>query len=205
MRNGRCRMHGGKSPAGIASPHFKTGRYSSVIPTHLATSYEQALADPDLLGIAEDIRLQDALLRNALDAMSRGEAGELWVQLKEQWALYQKAKKDPKQNEQDALYMIGFLIKEGYQDYMARIEVRHMLQERSRLVEAEGKRMERAQQTLTTNQAMTLAQALLQAVLAHVSDRDTLDGIQRDFIRVVGLDNSRRATSEQAVLSEAGP
>ena len=24
----RCRMHGGKTPRGIGSPHFKTGQYS---------------------------------------------------------------------------------------------------------------------------------------------------------------------------------
>jgi hypothetical protein len=28
MRNGRCRLHGGMTPAAIASPHFKHGRYS---------------------------------------------------------------------------------------------------------------------------------------------------------------------------------
>lgn len=190
-----CYIHGGKSLMGIASPLLKTGRYSKVIPTHLTEQYNQALTDPDILGIAEDIRLQDALLRNALDAMSRGEAGELWVQLKEQWSLYQKAKKDPKQNEQDALYMIGFLIKEGYQDYMARQEVRSMLQERARLVEAEGKRLERAQQTITTTQAMTLAQALLHAVLAHVSDRSTLASIQTDFVRLTSGADSRRLST----------
>ncbi len=29
MRNGRCRMHGGKSYGGIASPQFKHGWYST--------------------------------------------------------------------------------------------------------------------------------------------------------------------------------
>jgi hypothetical protein len=28
MRNGRCRLHGGKTPRGLASPHLKHGRYS---------------------------------------------------------------------------------------------------------------------------------------------------------------------------------
>jgi hypothetical protein len=27
MPNGRCRMHGGATPGGVASPHFKQGRY----------------------------------------------------------------------------------------------------------------------------------------------------------------------------------
>jgi acyl-CoA thioesterase FadM len=189
-----CRSHGGKTPSGIASPHFKTGRYSKVIPTHLTAQYEAAQQDPDLLGIKEDIALQDALLRGALDAMSRGEAGELWEKLDETWKEYRKAKNDRtgKLDPNDSLNMIGFLIKEGYQDYMARIELRQMLQERAKLVEAEGKRLERAQQTLNTNQAMSLAQALLQAVLAHVSDRTVLADIQGEFVRLVGAGDSRR-------------
>src|SRR5262245_44093579 len=28
MRNGRCRLHGGQTPSGIASPHFKHGKYA---------------------------------------------------------------------------------------------------------------------------------------------------------------------------------
>jgi hypothetical protein len=194
MPNGRCRLHGGKSLAGIASPTFKTGRYSKVIPTHLTRQYEAAQTDTDLLGIQEDIVLHDALLRGALDAMSRGEAGELWVTLKKTWDEYQKALKSQNKpnppDPQDSLDTVGFLIAEGYQDYMARIEVRQMIQERAKLVEAEGKRMERAQQTLTSNQAMSLAQALLQAVVAHVTDRTILTKIQGEFIRLVGVTNS---------------
>lgn len=200
MRNGRCRMHGGKSLAGIASPTFKDGRYSKVIPTHLTAQYEQAQNDPDLLGIQEDIRLHDALLRGALDAMSRGEAGELWVKLKESWRDYQNAKKGRKEDddqvsEGEALAMIGWLIGEGYQDYMARIELRHMIQERAKLVDLEGKRLERAQQTLTTNQAMTLAQALFQAVIDNVTDRTTLARIQATFVRTVSQPDNRRLES----------
>lgn len=191
-----CYHHGGRSLGGVASPTFKTGRYSKVIPTHLTAQYEAAQQDPDLLGIKEDIALQDALLRGSLDAMSRGEAGELWVKLKENWRAYQNAKHskrkdDSATSEAEALAMIGWLIGEGYQDYMARIELRQMIQERARLVDAEGKRLERAQQTLNTNQAMSLAQALLHAVLAHVSDRTVLSGIQADFIRLVGADDKR--------------
>lgn len=192
-----CHIHGGKSPSGIVSPHFKHGRYSKVIPTHLTAYYEQAQQDPDLLGIKADIALQDALLYGSLDAMSRGEAGELWVKLKENWRLYQAAKHSHKKDENatseaEALAMIGWLIQEGYQDYMARIELRQMLQERAKLVEAEGKRLERAQQTLNTNQAMSLVHALLAAVRANVSDYATLGQIQAEFGRLIGLDDTRR-------------
>jgi hypothetical protein len=40
MPNGRCRMHGGKSPAGIASPAWKSGRFSRYMPKRLQ-GYEE--------------------------------------------------------------------------------------------------------------------------------------------------------------------
>jgi hypothetical protein len=39
MANGRCRMHGGKSLHGIASPRFKHGRYSKYLFARLAGRY----------------------------------------------------------------------------------------------------------------------------------------------------------------------
>lgn len=68
MTNGRCRMHGGKQPApGITHPNTKTGRYSKDIPTRLAAGYQQALSDPDLLQLNDEIRLTDSLITDLMD------------------------------------------------------------------------------------------------------------------------------------------
>ena len=42
----RCHYHGGKTPRGIASPHFRTGRYSKYLPGGLEKLCENARADP---------------------------------------------------------------------------------------------------------------------------------------------------------------
>jgi len=39
MSNGRCRLHGGLTPRGLASPHFRHGRYSRDWLTVLAVLY----------------------------------------------------------------------------------------------------------------------------------------------------------------------
>jgi hypothetical protein len=39
MTNGRCALHGGKSLRGIASPRFRHGRYSTLLPLNLAERY----------------------------------------------------------------------------------------------------------------------------------------------------------------------
>lgn len=181
-------MHGGKTPVGIASPHFKHGnrtRYGNALPTSLIRHHEEIQKDEERLSLMQDLDLQDTMLRSALEAMERGEAGELWVRLKEAWKQYQTAKKrQGEQSPEEALAYVGFLISEGYSEYMSRIEVRQMIQERARIVEGESKRMERAQQFVTASQALTFAQSLLQAVIANVPDLSVRAAIQADFLRL---------------------
>jgi hypothetical protein len=61
-----CMSHGGKTPRGAASPHFKTGRYSRSLPGRLVAAYEEALSDPRLLSLRDDIALTDAMLMETL-------------------------------------------------------------------------------------------------------------------------------------------
>ena len=56
----RCHVHGGATPRGISSPHFKHGRYSTALPERLAATYEKARHDPELLNLRDEIGLMDA-------------------------------------------------------------------------------------------------------------------------------------------------
>lgn len=61
--NGRCRMHGGATPAGLASPHFRTGRWSKHLPAKsLGRGFEAAYNDRTLMQLRQDAALVDALL-----------------------------------------------------------------------------------------------------------------------------------------------
>lgn len=65
-----CLAHGGKTPRGAASPHFKTGRYSRSVPGHLVAAYEQALRDPTLTSLRDEIALTDALIGETLSQLT---------------------------------------------------------------------------------------------------------------------------------------
>ncbi len=52
----RCRRHGGKTPQGIASPHYRNG-YRSCLPKPLATKFAAAENDPRLLDLGRDVAL----------------------------------------------------------------------------------------------------------------------------------------------------
>jgi hypothetical protein len=67
---GVCLAHGGKTPRGAASPHFKTGRYSRSLPGHLVALYEQALNDPTLLSLRDEIALIDTMIGETLSQLT---------------------------------------------------------------------------------------------------------------------------------------
>ena len=53
----RCRMHGGATPQGIASPHYRGKGYSRSVPKHLKDIYEAHHNDPDPLSLHKEIAL----------------------------------------------------------------------------------------------------------------------------------------------------
>ncbi len=77
MKNGRCRIHGGLTPSGFASPQFKTGRYSKVLPEAMRRRYEVARDDEDLLSLRDEIALLDLRI---IELLGRAEDEDTWTQ-----------------------------------------------------------------------------------------------------------------------------
>ena len=69
MRNGRCRMHGGKSYWGVSSPTYKHGLYSRYLPTYLSAIYRLSPWLSQLL----EYRPQREAVRVALAYRNEGE------------------------------------------------------------------------------------------------------------------------------------
>lgn len=191
MSNGRCRIHGGKSLAGISSPRTTTGRYSKHLPTRMGERYQQALTDPELLAMREEVALLDARLSDVLGRVDSGESGAAWALLKTQFADYRKAKPGPDRD--IALSMIEDTIKQGLDDYAAWEEVRSLVDQRARIVASERQRLVQMQQMLSTEQAMTLIAAVADSVRRHVDDRGVLAAISADLGRLLS-----HRTAEQA-------
>ena len=94
MANGCCYVHGGPTPKGIASPHFKHGKYSDHIPTRLSSRFHESLSDPELTNQRSDIALLDARLCDVLDSVSNQESGELWQALHKAKQHYHKGNEE---------------------------------------------------------------------------------------------------------------
>lgn len=189
MPNGRCRLHGGKTPGGIASPHYSTGRYSKHLPTRLQARYEAAAGDSELLALRDDIALTDARLSDLLTRVDTGESGALWARLQElrlEVIACKRAGDTVKMAE--ALNALLDLIGQAHTDYRAWGEIAAVLEQRRRLVESERKRLTDMQQTLTVEKAMLLIGAIGGIIKAHVQDRQTLASISNDIQGLISAD-----------------
>jgi hypothetical protein len=179
-----CSMHGGKSAKGIASATLRSGRYSRYLPERLHKSYKQARRDGELLSLREEVALIDTFLAERLLLLDTGEAGAVWLSLRKAWHRYQAVRGT--EFEPGALDDVGALIEQGAADYLARVEVQSLLQQRRKLAESERKRLVEMQQMITATEATVLIMALTESVRRHVNDRTALLKIADDFGRLLG-------------------
>jgi hypothetical protein len=175
---GRCRLHGGKSLAGTACPHFHSGRYSAYVPQRLRERYEQAEHDPALLSLKSEVALTDARLADLLARVDTGESGQLWATLKkahEEFKVYRLAGDVPKMNV--TLAKIEALLNSAVDDHQAWAEIGTLVEQRRKLAESESKRLITLQQMLSAEEAMVLMRNMVDIVTRHVSDRQALSAI----------------------------
>ena len=86
----RCRLHGGATPQGIASPHYRGKGYSRSIPAHLKDIYEAHHNDHDLLSLHKEIALCDTRIEDLLAQIS-GRMGDCIDQVSAAFSAFQKA------------------------------------------------------------------------------------------------------------------
>ena len=74
MANGRCAMHGGKTPRAEASPHFVHGFRMRHLPADLQQLAIEATADPDLYKLRQDLAHIEALIAKLHAGLTPGRA-----------------------------------------------------------------------------------------------------------------------------------
>lgn len=187
MPNGRCRMHGGASLSGMASPTFKTGRYSRVLPTRLLDRYHEGLNDRDLLALTDEIAVVNARLGELVGQLDSGGQEEKWEAITMGLDFC-----DTAIQAKDMPRLLGHLaamrevVRQGQADGLLWEEIGNWMERARKLRETEQRRLVAMQQVITSEQAMVLVAALTMAVKTHVHDVDTLRAINDDFTRTLG-------------------
>lgn len=193
MSNGRCHKHGGASLSGLASPVLVTGRYSKHLPTRLISRYQQAVSDPDLLALRDDIGLLDTRIGQVVSALDTGESKEAWVSLLSIWSTFEEQFQslldtgEPPEEMEGTVSKVSTLIRSGLSESYVWSEIRGLLKERADLVANERKRMVELQQYVTAEKAMLFVTAVMDSVRRNVSDRDALAAISADISRMADV------------------
>jgi hypothetical protein len=170
-----CVIHGSRSPSGAASPHFKTGRHSRVLPVRLAARFEEAERDERLLELRDEIALTDARIADLLTRVDTGESGALWSALYAARGVMLAARRAGDVSRQAAaLNQILNLIGRAHDDGAAWAEVFVLVEQRRRLVESERKRLHELQTCLTLEQASSMIAAISAVIKEHVRDPEVL-------------------------------
>jgi len=181
----RCRMHGGATPSGIASPHFRTGRHSKHLPVQLVERYRESLADPELLALRDDIALVDARVADLLMTVSTVESGSAWKRLAALWRDLETAQgKHDASGMARALTELGSVIRGGLADAAAWVDVMSLIEQRRKLTETEHKRLVAMQQMIGVEEAMTFVAAVQASVQRHIRDPVILRAIAGDMAQL---------------------
>lgn len=67
MANGRCRLHGGRTPSGPDSPHFKHGKFAYAFKGRMAEKFQSALLDTQPLELMAELAVQRSVLDQYLE------------------------------------------------------------------------------------------------------------------------------------------
>ena len=194
MKNGRCRVHGGLSVAGAAAGGFKTGRYSKYMPKRLLARYEEALGDPNLLSLSDELAVVDARAQDLIAQLGTGESPKAWLAAggAVKALIAELGRDEPDQEMVKAtLGRLEDIVRQGMGDIPIWDAAAELFETRRRLADTERKRLEAMQATITAEQALAFVQAVLNVVQQRVSDPVELQAITTDLARLAGLGFTR--------------
>lgn len=171
MSNGRCRLHGGKTPRGMLAGSYRHGKYSKYLPAGLKEEYEAFLANPDRLHLDDELSLIALRIAKLSQRINTGESNKLWDDLKQAYRDFQEAgRRKDEVAAADALANLGKLINKGYSDAMTWSDIFRATDQYRRLIETQ-RRIESDRQTaVTADRAFLLIAALQEIVLRNVTD-----------------------------------
>jgi hypothetical protein len=209
MPNGRCTVHGGQTPNGIASPQYRHGRYSRYMPKALKKDYESALADTELLSLRDDVALLEARQAELLREMD-SVAQVPWARVVgavDNLARCKDSERSSCLTTLTELVLAGGSAAATVAGCWA--ELREVLQEKAKVVQAESRRLDEMHQTMTRSQAVLLMAEVAAAVRENVTDRQVLQRIQNRLNavllegKVVDAPNTVGAVSVPATVPDA--
>lgn len=205
MPNGRCRLHGGKSRCGTASPKFKHGFFSAYLPKGLASNYRRVLSDPELLNMREEVALLRAMIGERLEIMSSGgPTKQTWAELQRLQERLEAARSSGDNDESEALIQkIDATIQAGGSTSDHYSEIVDLIMTKSNIADRERKRLDALRGTISVERAMILVAAIVEVIKQNVADSRVMAAISHDIGNLIVADESPDKPTASDESSEA--
>lgn len=170
----KCNWHGGKTPRGVASPHYQGkghSKYIQALPARMRADYQRTENDPNLISNEKEIALVETRLIDMIKGAELGESTSNWESVREAWDEFNQAMTDADgEGAKVIASRINDLITKGGNEIAFWDSMLKVLEQRRKLVDSEVKRLLQGQEVLTANNARLIYDALL---LAVVEETDT--------------------------------
>lgn len=189
--NQKCRMHGGRATHAIGTNNsqFKHGRHSKYLPSQLDTLYREALANPDLLELADHIALLEARIQSILAASAAGDPVPRWSDLRAQFDRLATAVLAGKADEINVeLASIFATFDAGAKWDSTWEQVQDTLEQLRKLTDTEVKRKKELNQMVPIERVVILMAAVGNAVKRHVSNPAEIQAVYRELAMLHGTD-----------------
>jgi hypothetical protein len=168
---------------GVDSPTFKHGRYSKHLPDQLATRYQEALNDANLICLDDEIALVDSRIGRQLDLLEKTGVNEaMFIRLKLLYSRFQTHTNSGQHRYAiRAINELGALLDQGADATIAWGEINELIEQRRRLVETERKRLLDEDQMITIDRLMVLVGALVDIIRRNVASREERAAVSNEI------------------------
>ena len=171
-----CVMHGGRSRAGLAHPGLtRGGRYSKHLPTNLFDAYAQALRDPELLNLRDEIAITRARVNELLGTLHGDDRPGARVSARAALRALKSARGE--RGRASAIKRLEEALDAAAAERKTWTAILAALDQVRKLTVAERRRMIDAGALIPVEDALLFAQTLLVAVRDNVQDPEALQRI----------------------------
>lgn len=198
--NGRCHHHGGPTPRGVASVHYRHGRWSKALNPTRAKQYELAVDDPELLDLRRTLGLLDLTVQEALARREELDTPHFRARAVEYFDAAQKANADGDSEKAGAaLVDLGALLRKGVSEDQARDEVARATSRMSKHMEKAWQIRLGAAHAINASDLQAIIGAFIDVIVREVPQENVgpiLVGLDREVLRgrlaAAGLDAAIR-------------
>lgn len=169
-----CGIHGGKTPKGEASPHFKHGKFSKYMPERLKQRFEEAEQDTQTGILQRNISIRDALLVDRLKSLDGlPDSSKAWETMRK---LIDDQKKAFKNEDYGAVVLsyeeIDRLIDDAMLMHHAIADINDLMKEQRNDEKAIADIQYKGENAIPARELMTLMGGVLAVIQSVITNKD---------------------------------